>query len=262
MRGASGDSGNAFVGLSRGRPAGSKEPAKAFPSDSLTLGEGGVVGGGVRPVDIVVAMDLGRGIGYLGGLPWRLSGDLKVFRKVTESTQDPDKRNAVIMGRKTWESLPPAFQPLPNRLNVVLTHDPEKIGGSAVVCGSHSDADIQAAADAVSVFRPLVCSDLVIAYKLLDFYLARTVESVFIIGGGQLFDQVLGDPRLRYLYVTRILESVQTDVKFPEFESVADRESVSGIYQENGLSFRFERWVMHRYVAAHPNITHCPPPFS
>lgn len=58
-----------------------------------------------------------------GILPWSLPGDLRYFKELTSRTVDPGKQNAVIMGRKTWESLPPKFRPLPGRLNVVLSRN-------------------------------------------------------------------------------------------------------------------------------------------
>ena len=63
-----------------------------------------------------------------GSLPWNLPGDLRYFKELTSRTTDPAKRNAVIMGRKTWESIPPKFRPLPGRVNVVLSRS---AGGGA-----------------------------------------------------------------------------------------------------------------------------------
>lgn len=56
-----------------------------------------------------------------GSLPWSLPGDMKYFRELTSRTADPAKQNVVIMGRKTWESIPAKFRPLAGRINVVLT---------------------------------------------------------------------------------------------------------------------------------------------
>ena len=68
---------------------------------------------------MIVAMDEDEIIGNDQNLPWRLSADLKRFKKLTIA----DGFNAVIMGRKTWESLPNKFKPLPERLNIVMSRD-------------------------------------------------------------------------------------------------------------------------------------------
>lgn len=68
-------------------------------------------------VELVAAVGPRWELGYQGGMPWpRIKGDLALFRKLTEG-------KAVIMGRKTWESLPPAHRPLKGRLNMILTRD-------------------------------------------------------------------------------------------------------------------------------------------
>merc|ERR1719389_1259735 len=72
------------------------------------------------PVSVIVASTGRGGIGKDGSIPWRLKGDLAYFKRVTTNAP-AGKKNIVIMGRKTWESIPAKFRPLPDRLNVVLT---------------------------------------------------------------------------------------------------------------------------------------------
>ena len=75
-----------------------------------------------RAFQIVVAATRDEmGIGLDGALPWRLPKDMAYFKAVTSRVDEPGARNAVIMGRKTWESIPAKFRPLPGRLNVVLS---------------------------------------------------------------------------------------------------------------------------------------------
>ncbi len=69
----------------------------------------------------ILALTPNGGIGMGGKLPWKLPGDMAWFKRVTLAVQDLSKRNAVIMGRKTWASIPSKFRPLPDRLNVVLS---------------------------------------------------------------------------------------------------------------------------------------------
>ena len=70
---------------------------------------------------IVAACGKSLGIGLNGELPWKLQSEMKYFAETTSKTKDCDKMNAVIMGRKTWESIPLKFRPLKNRFNVILS---------------------------------------------------------------------------------------------------------------------------------------------
>lgn len=121
-----------------------------------------------RTYQVVVAATQDMGIGKDGKLPWRLPGDLKFFKDITTNTSDLNKRNAVMMGRKTWESIPPKFRPLPGRLNVVLTRS--------------ENSDV--AADAENV---VLCGSVLSALKMLaEPPYSSSIEKVFLIGGGQI----------------------------------------------------------------------------
>lgn len=92
------------------------------------------------PVCLVVAASERLGIGLDNHLPWRLPGDMAAFKRITSTAPRPDAPNAVIMGRKTWESIPPKFRPLAGRTNVVLTRQPAAAlglyGGDRVAKGA------------------------------------------------------------------------------------------------------------------------------
>ncbi|SEK97485.1 dihydrofolate reductase [Blastococcus sp. DSM 46786] len=83
------------------------------------------------PVGVAMIWAQARGgvIGADGGLPWHLPEDLALFRRLTTGS-------TVVMGRRTWESLPARFRPLPQRVNVVLTSDPGWSAGGALVARS------------------------------------------------------------------------------------------------------------------------------
>lgn len=70
---------------------------------------------------MILAMDLDGCIGKDDGLPWRLRADMLRFKRLTVG----EGHNAVLMGRTTWESLPEAYRPLDNRLNIVVTRNQE-----------------------------------------------------------------------------------------------------------------------------------------
>eukprot|EP00050_Salpingoeca_kvevrii_P017335 m.64225 g.64225 ORF g.64225 m.64225 type:complete len:104 (-) comp7504_c0_seq2:965-1276(-) len=84
------------------------------------------------------------GIGIRGDLPWRIGRDMAFFRRITCETTNPTLRNAVVMGRKTWDSIPARFRPLVSRLNVVITRNPTREYAvqelSAALCAKCSGA--------------------------------------------------------------------------------------------------------------------------
>jgi dihydrofolate reductase len=71
---------------------------------------------------LIVAATKTNGIGQGSQLPWRLPKEMAYFKRVTSNAPD-GRLNAVIMGRKTWESIPANFRPLPNRVNIVISRN-------------------------------------------------------------------------------------------------------------------------------------------
>ena len=77
---------------------------------------------------LIVAATEELGIGILNNLPWRIPKDMAFFKQATtvvpKALAHKPVQNAVIMGRVTWESIPPKFRPLDNRFNIVVTRNP------------------------------------------------------------------------------------------------------------------------------------------
>ncbi|MBF0486127.1 MAG: dihydrofolate reductase [Candidatus Omnitrophica bacterium] len=170
---------------------------------------------------IIVAMDSERGIGKVNTLPWKLSGDMKHFKEITVSP-DPLKKNVVIMGRKTWESLPEKFRPLPDRLNVVITRN-EFFPLPQGVERCHSlDA-------ALNKF----CSK-----RIGNEYCG----DVFVIGGAQVFAEAIRSNQCKSLYITHIKKSFSCDTFFPEIPSFFLESSSSKEAQEGPFSFYFSEY--------------------
>lgn len=120
-----------------------------------------------RTYQVVVVATRDMGISKDGRLPWTLPTDLKFYKDITMTTADPAKKNAVIMGRKTWESIPLECRPQPGRLNVVLTRS-----------GSF---DIATAENVV------ICGSMASALELLAASpYCFSIEKVFNIGGGEI----------------------------------------------------------------------------
>jgi dihydrofolate reductase len=127
-------------------------------------------------ISIIVAIAEDYGIGYKNELLWHIPDDLKRFKKLTFG-------KTIIMGKKTWESLP--VKPLPGRKNIVITDDPlEKIESS------------------------------ITAYSIEDA-ISRCGESdeIFIIGGGSIYTQFM--PVADKLYITQIHKNAPADTFFP-----------------------------------------------
>lgn len=77
-----------------------------------------------KSLTLIVALTLSRGIGLKNDLPWKLKSDMMFFSRVTSGllvTRSTGQMNVVLMGRKTWESLPAHSRPLKNRINVVIS---------------------------------------------------------------------------------------------------------------------------------------------
>lgn len=141
---------------------------------------------------IVAALLPELGIGYMGQLPWSLKQEMKYFRKLTTTTVDPKKRNAVIMGRKTYYSIPPKFRPLKNRFNIVLTRNIDKLQ-------EEMKEELVANQGILRVSDSLPCA----LNSLND---ADQIEEIFIIGGAEVYNQLMAENHnlIDSIYLTEI----------------------------------------------------------
>jgi dihydrofolate reductase len=140
-----------------------------------------------RPILTVgpVARSLNGVIGRDNDLPWRIKSDMALFRRLTMG-------KPVIMGRKTWDSLPAA--PLKGRLNLVLSRDGSFEPHGAIVCETFDEAMQIGLEQAEEDGEDEVC----------------------VIGGAAIFAAAL--PRARRLYLTEVQAEVEGDVLFPPFD--------------------------------------------
>lgn len=165
----------------------------------------------------VLAVDRKFGIGKDNDLPWpRLPADLKHFARVTCAAPE-GRRNAVIMGRKTWLSVPAKLRPLPRRLNVVVTRGGLEVPDGVEVAASLDDALARAEAHA-------------------------DVAGLFVVGGGEIFRQAFLHPRCGDVYLTRIDHDFGADTFAPLPPAFA-RVEVLAEHEEAGLRYSIERWA-------------------
>jgi dihydrofolate reductase len=171
--------------------------------------------------DVVVAADLDWGIGKGNALPWpKLKGDMAHFRRVT-SACEPGKLNAIIMGRKTWISAEMNGQPLPKRLNIVITRTAAFAVPAGVIVATSLEASLHAAK-------------------------GPNIENVFVIGGAEVLREAFMHRDLRFVYLTRVLAHFQTEVQIPSLDALgftkdAWPDEMAG--EDNGIPYRIERLV-------------------
>lgn len=157
---------------------------------------------------IVAALKPNGGIGFQGKMPWRLRKEIRYFKDVTSKVSSPQNINAVVMGRKTWESIPQKFRPLPDRINVVLSR-------------SHAN----------EVVEPGVIHANSIANSIsqLQEYCrgqASQLERIFIIGGAEIYNELANDASVTHLLLTEVVHTnketplqLDTFLSFPYSES-------------------------------------------
>lgn len=172
---------------------------------------------------IVAATNIKHGIGANNKIPWRIKPDMNHFLKTTtfDRTGDGKSKNAVIMGRKTYESIPKSFRPLSNRHNIVITRNPQNLssesGGGIFIESSLRDA--------IDKARSL-----------------KDIGSIFIAGGGEIYEEAMKLPEVTQIYFTRVLkEFPECDTFFPSMHCEEFVNIYQGEEQEyNGIKFVFE----------------------
>ena len=147
----------------------------------------------------VAAMSCNGVIGNKGQLPWHLSEDLKFFKKLTYGSP-------VIMGRKTYESI---GRPLPGRKNIVISSNPNVEGNIE----THQRIE-----------------DLIKAYK-------DSTESLFIIGGAQIYSALLN--WTKEIYLTYIYKEYSGDTYFPKIDND---------FELNGIEFKTEEFEVRKMI--------------
>ncbi|OAE31014.1 hypothetical protein AXG93_1502s1140 [Marchantia polymorpha subsp. ruderalis] len=178
-----------------------------------------------RSFQIVLAVSRNWGLGVNGDLPWHLPLDLKHFTKVTTETRSSSKRNAVVMGRKSWDALPKKYRPLKRRFNVVLSRTSKQVdddSGSTVVCESvHSALTLLA--------TPQYASE---------------IETVFIIGGGQILRETMSASLCDAIHLTEVDAEVECDTFSPPVDrSIFTPWYASAPIVENNLRYSFVTYV-------------------
>ncbi|KAL1697218.1 dihydrofolate reductase-like domain-containing protein [Schizophyllum commune] len=187
---------------------------------------------------LIVAATKANGIGQNGNLPWRLPKEMSYFAKVTSHAPE-GKQNRVIMGRKTWESIPAKFRPLRDRLNVVLSRQADFKQSGADVFPSLSAA--------------------------IDTAASGQAHRTYVIGGATLYQESLTltpsetGPFVDRILITRVLDPAfdACDAFFPDFTTDSAWKQAThdelegwlgfdvprGVQEEKGVMYEFQMWV-------------------
>lgn len=171
---------------------------------------------------VIVCTDRDGGIGKEGSIPWRLPPDMKRFKEITCDVKVDGAVNSIIMGRKTWDSLPKGA--LPGRINIIISRtlissETSSLGDNVYVVSSLDDA-------------------LMLSKRL-------EAEHTFVIGGGQIYDMTVSDPRCKYIYLTKLSKNFNCDIYFHfnidsgEYKLVKSEPTVyEGLHYHNQLYVR------------------------
>jgi len=154
-----------------------------------------------RDFQVVVAATKDEmGIGLDGQLPWRLPKDMAYFKSLTAQTDEPGLRNAVVMGRKTWESIPAKFRPLPGRLNVVLSKSGAMREATNENAAPENGKTVEVLPEGVLLRESLDDALETLASEEHQV----NVERVFVIGGAQVYAEALASPRCSAVHLTEV----------------------------------------------------------
>ena len=189
-------------------------------------------------INIIVAYcKKNNGIGFNNNIPWHLKSELSYFKDVTtRKRENQDCNNIVIMGRKTWDSLP--RKPLPNRTNVILSQN----------------LDSETSNEIMNKYKDTFVRNNIFTY-LNEISSSGHNEdtNIFIIGGSQIYEAIMKETS-NYninIYATEIYQEFECDTFFPNIDSdVFGLTYVSEFKQENGIHFR------HKIYKTHSSISH------
>jgi dihydrofolate reductase len=166
-------------------------------------------------INLIWAQAKNRVIGYKGSMPWHLPEDLAHFKTLTLG-------HPVIMGRKTWDSLPPRFRPLPGRNNIVVTSQKNwRVDGAINVQFANNITDAL-----------LICEQI-----------QPVPAQVWVIGGAQIYMQTLA--LAKRVVVTEIDADFEGDAFAPQLNTDWQETAREQHRSKTGLTFSFVTYIRH-----------------
>lgn len=165
-------------------------------------------------MNLIFAVDNNWNIGYDGDMLFKISEDLKRFRRLTEG-------NIIIMGRKTFESLPEK-KALPNRINIVITKNKEYYSEDIILINS------------IEELFPLL--------EKINSSSEKKLEA-FVIGGGNIAYQLIS--YCNKAYITKVFRSFEADTLIPNLDQDDNWkiEKESEIYRQDDLLYKYVDYI-------------------
>lgn len=163
---------------------------------------------------VIVATDINHGIAKNNQIPWHLKKDLTFFKETT-SKAPKNKTNVIIMGRKTHEAM--GQRVLPNRINIVITSNPD-------------------------YYVPGVITYPSLEQAVKDAQTYSVVHNIYIIGGQQIYEEALKKLPVEYIYKTVLYNHYDCDRFFPPIDHLFELVSCSVTESEADISYHIEVW--------------------
>lgn len=147
---------------------------------------------------IAAMCDSNRGIGKNNELPWSLPNEYGYFLKVVQRTKDKSKVNALLVGRLTWLSIPLNSVPIKPCLNIIISSQMKR---EEIKTFDQNDAD-----------QVLICRSVDEAIKLVKEKYSDLIETIYSIGGTNIYRVSIESNEFERFYLTRVLENFECDV--------------------------------------------------
>lgn len=149
---------------------------------------------------IIVARDVNNNIGYNGDLIFHYKKDMERFKRITTETNNKEKINAVIMGRKTYYSIPDKFRPLKNRINIVMSNRISNINKLKMEIEDNKYTNVVVKSDIEDVLKYIKNN--------------KNIENTYIIGGSQIYNLFINFNIVNNLYITTVNKEFIGDTQF------------------------------------------------
>ncbi len=183
-----------------------------------------------KRIIMILALDEKNWLWKWGDLPWRIKKDMKFFKQITTTSSSeifPDfwdnniwnKKNAVIMWRKTWDSIPEKYKPLPNRVNLILSRSYVPEQNTWDMC-QYNSID--------SAIHSLQNRD--------------DIADIYILWWAQIYNQILDSRLADSIFLTRVSGDYDCDVFVDNFDNNFELMKTTDIFHEWNTTFRFEMY--------------------